>query len=185
MLKLMQGMQSLQQQLLDREFSKSSRKVDEDGEDEIVRGIELHRLPEWTPDNAPVDLQDWLLLIHPQMSDLSSSSSEWWDLIIDAAKSWYKKHQQLKPIEKLKHEVKAPAALMQKKWRRLEKRGSSLLLQSLPDSQKEDVIAAKDLSVLAIITKLMVNYQPGGSQEKAAVLSALDPMKLEELEMGS
>ena len=175
MLKLMQGMQSLQQQLLDREFSKSSRKVDEDGEDETVRGgIELHRLPEWTPDNAPVDLQDWLLLIHPQMSDLSSSSSEWWDLIIDAAKSWYKKHQQLKPIEKLKHEVEAPAALMQKKWRRLEKRGSSLLLQSLPDSQKEDVIAAKDLSVLAIITKLMVNYQPGGSQEKAAVLSALE-----------
>ena len=153
MLKLMQGMQSLQQQLLDREVSKSRRNHDDEAEDEPVRGgIELHRLPEWTPENAPVDLQDWLLLIHPQMSDLTATSGEWWDQVMEAAKSWYKKHQLLKPIEKLKHEIKPPASLLKRKWRRLEKRGSSLLLQALPDSQKEDVIASKDLSVLAIVT---------------------------------
>lgn len=115
MLNSMHGMQNLQQQLQEVEY-------------EPVRGgIELHRLPEWTPDNALVDLQDWLLLIHPQMSDLTATSSDWWDQVMEAAKSWYKRHQLLKPIEKLKHEIKPPAALMQKKWRRLEKQGSSLL----------------------------------------------------------
>ena len=80
----------------------------------------------------------------------------------------------MKPIDKLKHEVRAPPQLQQKKWRRLEKRGSSLLLQALPSSQRDDIVAGKDLSVLAILAKLLNNYQPGGSHEKAAVLAALE-----------
>lgn len=185
MLNLMQGMQNLQQQLLDREVSRAKKTSEEEVEYEPVRGgIELHRLPEWTPDNAPVDLQDWLLLIHPQMSEITATRSDWWDQVMEAAKSWYKRHQLLKPIEKLEHEIKPPAALMQKKWRRLGKRGSSLLLQALPDSQKEDVIASKDLSVLAIVTKLLSNYQPGGSQEKAGVLSEEERKTQEERSRG-
>ena len=174
MLKLMQGMQSLQQQLLDRETIRGRRLTEDDEEEHVRSSVELHKLPEWTAENAPVDLQDWLLLIHAQMSDLTTSSSEWWDLVVETAKDWYHKHQAMKPIDKLKHEVRAPPQLQQKKWRRLEKRGSSLLLQALPSSQRDDIVAGKDLSVLAILAKLLNNYQPGGSHEKAAVLAALE-----------
>ena len=147
-----------------------------DGHDgEMLRGgVELHQLPEWSPDTAPVDLQDWLLLVDPQMCDLSSSSHEWWAMTLETTRKWYQLHQSMKPIEKLQHQVTLPAELQQTKWKRLERRASNLLLRALPESQREDIIAGKDLSVLAILAKLMVNYQPGGGQEKAAVLSALE-----------
>ena len=91
-----------------------------------------------------------------------------------AARDWYQCHQSMKPLEKLQHEVKMSQELLKKKWARLEKRVSNMLLQSIPESQKEEVISTKNLSVLGILTRLMINYQPGGSHEKAAVLAALE-----------
>ena len=174
MLKLMQGMQKMQKQFLDaQQAPRKSRAVDQ--EDEYVRGnVELHKLAEWTAASAPVDLQDWLLVIHPQMSDLSQSSAEWWSLTMEEAQAWYRRHQEMKPLEKLKHEVKIPQSLATSKWARVEKRACSMLLQAIPESQKEDIIAAKALSVMGIITRLLVNYQPGGAHEKTAVLLALE-----------
>ena len=84
-----------------------------DGHDEeaLRGGVELHQLPEWSPDTAPVDLQDWLLLVDPQMCDISASSHEWWAMTLETPRKWYKMHQSLKPIEKLQHQVKLPAEL--------------------------------------------------------------------------
>lgn len=174
MLKLMQGMQKMQEQLMHHK-SKHGKDHGEGHEEESLRGgIDLHHLPEWSPDTAPVDLQDWLLLVDTQMCDLSASSHEWWSLTLDTARKWYQRHQSLKPIEKLQHKITLPAELQRPGWKRLERRASNLLLRALPESQREDIIAGKDLSVLAVLTRLMVNYQPGGGQEKAAVLAALE-----------
>ena len=174
MLTLMQGMQKMQQQMLQHR-SRSGKEQGDGHEDEALRGgVDLHQLPEWSPDTAPVDLQDWLLLVDPQMCDISASSYEWWALTLETARKWYQHHQSLKPIEKLQHKVTLPVELQKANWKRLERRASNMLLRALPESQREDIIAGKDLSVLAILTKLMVNYQPGGGQEKAAVLSALE-----------
>ena len=173
MLKLMEGMQHMQQELLRQKDV--GRKRGEGYEEETLRGnVELHRLPEWAAESAPVDLQDWLLLIHPQLSDMSQSSAEWWDLTMKTAQEWYRRHQGLKPLEKLQHEIKIPKELTKQKWKRLEKRASSLLLQALPESQKEDILSAKNLTVLGIMTKLLLNYQPGGAHEKATILNGLE-----------
>ena len=171
-LQLMKGMQTMQQQLLNRETNRDRRREDE--EEEVRVHVELHPLPEWSQDSAPVDFSDWLLLVSAQMSDLTSSSSTWWELIVAEARDWYRKHQSMKPLEKLKHSVKPSPVLQDGKWRRLEKRASTLLLKALPDQQKEDLIATKDLSVLGIVCRLMLNYQPGGGQEKQSVLNAIE-----------
>ena len=174
MLKLMEGMQNMQQQLLEQQASRRSGS-DAHRDDEYVRGsVELHKLAEWTPESAPVDFQDWLLVLHPQMADLSASSGEWWTRIMEAANDWYRKHQELTPLERLQHEVKPPKEIVGTKWARVEKRACSLLLQAIPERQQEDIIASRSLTVLGIITRLMVNYQPGGAHEKAAVLMALE-----------
>ena len=69
MAKMMDGMNSLQKQILDGK----------DNEAENVRSnLELPKLPEWTSTSGPVDLSDWLCVIEPLMADLSNSSSEWW-----------------------------------------------------------------------------------------------------------
>jgi hypothetical protein len=176
MLKLMQGMQKMQKQLMSQQSRKAKKGRDEDyREDEHIRAnVEIHKLPEWNIDSAPVDFQDWMMVIHPQLCDMSESSAEWWTQMTAAARDWYQCHQSMKPLEKLQHEVKMPQELLKKKWARLEKRVSNMLLQSIPESQKEEVISTKNLSVLGILTRLMINYQPGGSHEKAAVLAALE-----------
>ena len=175
MLKLMEGMQAMQEKLLNHTAGGARARGTEEREEEVIRtGIQLHVLPEWSMESAPVDFQDWILLISPQMSDLTTSSHEWWSETIATAKRWYEQHQALKPIEKLKREIQPTLELQQKRWARLEKRASSLLLEALPSSQKEDIISTKSLTVLNILGRLMQNYQPGGAHEKTAVLSALE-----------
>ena len=67
MLKLMQGMQQMQQALMNQQAGRRSG-ADDHREDEYVRGsVELHKLAEWAPESAPVDFQDWLLVLQPQM----------------------------------------------------------------------------------------------------------------------
>ena len=61
MLKIIQGMQKMQEQILTHK-GRSGRDKAKSNEDEALRGgVDLHHLPEWSPDTAPVDLQDWLL----------------------------------------------------------------------------------------------------------------------------
>ena len=64
MLEIVQSMHQMQEQLLKGQTGKKSAKEDGPEETEVIRGgIELHRLPEWSIESAPVDFQDWLLLV--------------------------------------------------------------------------------------------------------------------------
>ena len=160
MLKLMQGMQSMQQQLLKREKKGKKRSTEEEDEEEAVRSTQdLHPLPERSSENAPVDFQDWVLIVSSQMADLSSTSATWWEKTMEVARQWYKDHQKMKPLEKLRHQVRAPPELQLPKRRRLEKRASTLMLKALPESQRQDLVSSKDLSVLGMVCRLMLNYQ--------------------------
>ena len=174
MLQLMKGMQSMQEKMLDQGFGQGHRGNGTEEEETVRVHADLHVLPERSADSAPVDFSDWLLLVSSQMSDLSSTSSVWWDLVVEESRTWYRKHQTLKPLEKLRHLTKPSVDLQATKWKRLEKRASTLLLKAIPEQQKEDLVASKDISVMNILCRLMLCYQPGGSQEKQAVLSALE-----------
>lgn len=79
-----------------------------DHESENVRSnLELPPLPEWSAQTGPVDLSDWLCVVEPLMADLSSSSSEWWSLIIKEAQAWYEAHLRLQPLDRVSHEAHA------------------------------------------------------------------------------
>ena len=96
MLKLMEGMQELQKQIL---ISKEEGKGDEI---EVVRYVaDLPKLAEWNPETAPIDFGDWVICLHPHMADLSSTSEMWWDLTLSTARTWYDHHMKLSPIERL------------------------------------------------------------------------------------
>jgi len=84
MLKLMQGMQELQKQIV---VSKDEGRGDEV---EVVRFVsDLPMLAEWSPETAPIDFGDWVICLHPHMVDLSSTSEMWWDLTVSTAHAWY------------------------------------------------------------------------------------------------
>eukprot|EP00435_Cladocopium_sp_Y103_P055570 s436_g18.t1 len=52
-------------------------------------------------------------------------------------------------------------------------RSAALLMAALPHSLKEEVISSKSVTTLGILTKAMIQYQPGGLSERSAILSAL------------
>ena len=90
---------------------------------EIVKGAipDLPRLPEWKAETAPLDLTDWLLTIEPAMGDLSDTSQQWWEQMLQSARSWYIQHQEKTPLEKVKHKPQVPEDLQHPRYQRLEK----------------------------------------------------------------
>ena len=165
MAKIMEGMTNLQKQIMDGK----------ENEPESVRSnLELPQLPEWPASSGPVDLSDWLCVIEPLMADLSNSSSEWWTTLMREAQVWYEEHLRLQPLDRVSHDPKASPALSQKKWVRLERRASSMLLLSVPKNLREELISTKRVSVLSIICHLMMLYQPGGLAEKELILRQLE-----------
>ena len=167
-LKLMQGMQTMQQQMM-------KGREDKKDEAEFVRqAVELPKLPEWDAETAPIDYADWALCLGAHMGDLSNTSEAWWSKIMDTARRWYERHMLLTPIERLTHSPQTTDELKSAKWSRLEKRASALLLACIPEALKEEVISSKQVSTLGILCKAMIQYQPGGLAERAAILNALE-----------
>ena len=167
MLKLMEGMQALQKQMMDGK--------DDEGATEAVRHAPaLPSLPEWSSTTGPIDLNDWMALIEPMMSDLSNSSGQWWQLLVQEAQQWYERHMQLPPLERVAHLPKPSSELAKQRWARLERRASTLLLMAVPEPQREELISSKRLTALSIICQLLVIYQPGGLAEKELILRSLE-----------
>ena len=173
MMTMMSSMQEMQRQLLSQ---RGTGRDEEKSDVEWVRSgtQELPKLQEWSASTGPIDFNDWINLLEPQMSDLTSTSGEWWAQLLREARRWYDDHLQLPPLQRMAHDVVPSATLMQKKWSRLEKRASTLLLASLPESQREEMVSARKLSAMQILCQLLVTYQPGGLAEKELILRSLE-----------
>ena len=173
MLGLMQGMQDLQRRILE---VKNDEKGDDKGEAEWVRGgaLALPKLAEWSGTTGPIDFNDWLNLIEPQKADLTNTSAEWWSRLLQEAREWYEEHLRLAPLKRMGHEAKPSDELNQKRWSRLGRRASALLLTALPEGQRDDLVSAKRLTSLEIICHLLMTYQPGGLAEKERILKSLE-----------
>ena len=162
MVRMMESMQNM--------MSKKSPEV------EAVRPghHEIPKLAEWSVDSAPLDLGDCLIMLDPVMGDLSSTSHLWWQKVMEEARSWYEEHQRLSPLDRVSHRPLPSPELADGRWMRLERRATSLLLSALPELQKEEMVATKNLTPLSMVTRLMTIYQPGGLSEKAIILKALE-----------
>ena len=78
------------------------------------------------------------------------------------------------PLEKVTHKPEVPESLKGERYQRLEKRATALLMSAIPQTQQEEVIAGKEVSTLAVLSRSDDQLSPGGLSEKAAILSALD-----------
>ena len=162
-MKMMEGMTNLQKQIMDNK--------DKEKDVETVRSrIGLPPLPSWSSTTGPVDLSDWLVLIEPIMSDLTATSGEWWSCLIGECQTWYSKHTQLQPLERVAHGPSLSNVLTAQEWIRLERRASTPLLMAIPLDQREELISAKRLTAMKTVCHLMVLYQPGSLAEKELIL---------------
>ena len=175
---------SMEFMMLMVESMREMRKKVVEGRDEpgMVRGVEVVRngvpdlpaLAAWSPSQGPLQLGDWLLTLEPIVADLSTTSELWWSLMVKSAERWYEAHMALSPLDRVQHEVKPPAEVSLEKWARLERRMAAMLLKSLPEVVKEELVSSRRLSVFGILTQLLLTYCPGGVLEKQTLLKNLE-----------
>ena len=125
-------------------------------------------------DTSPVDIQDWLEEVGSVMTDLSDSSWEWWLQTKEVAEAHYRKWIKSTPMEKISLSVPKTTALEQGRYGRVNARAAGMILASLPQEVKSEMITKKVTgSTPSLIFKLLTAYRPGGEKEKTLLLQQL------------
>ena len=151
-------------------------------DDGTIMGVETVRsgspdlpiLQPWHAANGPLMLGDWMLLIEPIVSDLSTSAQEWWKLIRQEVEAWYQVHMSLSPLDRLRHEPNTPSTVSQLKWERLERRVATMMLAAIPESCREELVSSRRLGSFGVLTYLHCVYCPGGVTERQNLLRSLE-----------
>ena len=134
--------------------------------------IQLPRLVEPTVQHAALEAGDWLAQIRPMIGDVSEQATRWWDCLVAITEREYRRWLASNPLEKL--QVKAPdRSQTSEGFVRLDQRVTTLLMSSLPDSVKQDLVATRQLHAAGVLFCILRKYQPGGLNEKTATLAAL------------
>ena len=136
---------------------------------------EFPRLPENSSQSGAIDFQDSLYLVEQQVGSLASGASAWWTGMLEAAMKAYGKYQSATPIQRLTVASELEPEWEDPKYSKLEKRVSALLVGALPQQMKEEMVAYRVRRVHQQLFRLLVNYQPGGSTDRALVLAQLEP----------
>ena len=157
------------------------------GEDGSVMGVEVVRsgapdLPDllpWASGTGPLQLGDWMLLLNPIISDLTTTSHDWWNQMTKEVEAWYQRHISMSPLDRLNHGFAVPESLQQPRWQRLERRVFTMPMKAIPEGCKEELVAARRLDVYGVLTYLYTAYCPSGVAEKQHLLKSLeDPSEI-------
>ena len=123
---------------------------------------------------AGILFQDWLTQVSIPMQDLSTSSSIWWRDVMKLVQDTYTTWLASTPLERLQLEPRGHESLTTAKWTRVNSRACTLVLQSIVEAVRSDLIARRAVqSMPMILFRLHTCYQPGGASERSAVLSNL------------
>ena len=137
----------------------------------------ISELPKLTPaslaDSAVV-CGNWLAQIRQIFQGLSSTADVWFGAVEQAASQGYNRWLVADPLGRLALDPASIVAVYdQVRFQRVESRAVSLLLASLPTHVKDDIVMNRWLSTSAILFRVLCLYQPGGSSERAHLLSQL------------
>ena len=107
------------------------------------------------------------------MADLSPNSGEYWRAILCEASQLYQQWQVADPITRARVVARIPPYLQDEGFARLENRALAMLLKSLPELLREEVIASRNMSTINVSFKVYCLYPPGGLKERGMLLSYL------------
>ena len=141
---------------------------------ESLRHLELPGLPQVGAEGAALQFGDWLTIASPLMSDLGSSSKKWWEQTVRVAEEFYGRWLESTPLERLRLK---PTVEVGPGYQGLEQRGISMLLGILPEALRRDIVGARNVSMVSILYRLFVVFQPGGGAERSALLKNLTDLK--------
>ena len=141
--------------------------------EELSKAVDAPKLPEIS-ESSSVDFGDWLYLIEHVMSDLSTSSAEWWATVVQDAQDFYEKYQAADQFSRLSMKPTASPNLSEARWSHLDRRGATILLGATPDDIKKELVATRTRTTLEVLARLMVIYRPGSALEKGQLLRRIE-----------
>ena len=146
---------------------------------ESVRAVDLPPLQELSESEiGPLIAGDWSTTVGPFLRDMSSSSSMWWDEVLNVAGNLYREWLNSEPMERLRLMPVAPLAFQRPPWLRIEQRGSVALLKAIPESIRAELVSQREVGSVSIIFKILRVYQPGGLGERTTLLKQLVDQKV-------
>jgi len=109
---------------------------------------------------------------------MAPEALQWWDEVLHQVMDTYGRWLEAGPIERLHIEPPSDEACSSTPLRRrMTLRASTLLMNAMPPRLREELVASRTLSTSGILFKILRNYQPGGTAEKAETLQALTVAK--------
>ena len=155
----------------------SSSSSSPQSEPEVVKpGIsELPRLSELS-ETSCIDVGDWLHALECPMGDISNGSAVWWREILAILDRFYGACLTSSNLDKLslRTESYAGTLIKEDRWSRVDKRATSMLLASLAEAIRAEVLASRLTGALPVLGRVMVLYRPGSAAERQQVLRALE-----------
>ena len=143
---------------------------------EIVKpGIaELPKLAELS-ENSAIDVGDWLHGLQNHMGDLSNGSGDWWKEVMLSLAAYYDAYTRASHVGKLalRPEDYETPELKDPKWSRVDKRAASMLLSSVPEGVRDEILASRLNGSLALLSRAVVLYRPGSVVERQQILASL------------
>ena len=116
---------------------------------------------------------DWFEMVGPIMSDLTPMSGVWWSRVVAEARAWYELWTQSPAVERGLLRPNPLQELQSLRYRRLESRAYAMLLAATPGTIREEVVANRETHCVALLYHVLRTYQPGGLQERTALLEVL------------
>ena len=122
-------------------------------EDEALRSVPIifPKLPEATSRTAALEAGDWLAQLAPLVGDVSQRAATWWSGIMSRCMELYRQWLTASPLERLHMET---PEVEDSSYRRLE-RVTALLLAAVPDTLKQELVAARQLHTAAILLRVL------------------------------
>ena len=119
---------------------------------EGMRSFDLPPLPGLVEGElGPLAAGDWLALITPMMKDLSATSAQWWDSVMEESTRAYELWLQSEPLARLHLRPVLPAGSDRQPWARLEQRAQTVLLRALPESMRSEAISSRSTATVDIL----------------------------------
>ena len=123
---------------------------------------------------AAIQFQDWLEVACSVLSDVSEQSGQWWREVIVAVEGTYEEWLAATPLERLAVVPKNSETLTTGRWMRLNARVSSMLLSSMGESLRSDMVGHRiTQDAVRMVFRMYTVFQPGGSAERQDVLKRL------------
>ena len=117
---------------------------------------------------------NWIAQLRQIFAGLSPTAVQWWSNVEQVANLQYQRWLVADPLDRL---LLDPATVIASfdpvRYQRVESRAVSLMLAAIPGPVKDEAVSNRWLSTASLLFRIQCIYQPGGSSERAMLLSQL------------